>query len=99
MSIRNLNTTNFDGSIANGTTLVDFYADWCSHCRTVAVVLDKITEERRDVAVCKVNVDSEKELATKYGVMSLPTLIVFKDGKEKTRLVGSQNKAAILAEL
>ena len=99
MSIRNLNTTNFDGSIANGTTLVDFYADWCGHCRTVAVVLDKITEERRDVAVCKVNVDSEKELATKYGVMSLPTLIVFKDGKEKTRLVGSQNKAAILAEL
>lgn len=99
MSIQNLNATNFDNSIANGTALVDFYADWCGPCRTVSTVLDKITEERKDVTVCKVNIDSEKELATKYGVMSIPTLIVFKDGKEKSRLVGSKNKAAILAEL
>ena len=99
MSVQKLNQNNFNNAIANGTTLVDFYADWCGPCRMVSPIVDEIAEERSDITVGKVNVDDENALAMKYGVMSIPTLIVFKDGKEKTRIVGARPKAAILAEL
>ena len=99
MSVQKLNQNNFNNAIANGTALVDFYADWCGPCRMVSPIVDEIAEERRDIAVGKVNVDDENALAMKYGVMSIPTLIVFKDGQEKTRIVGARPKAAILAEL
>ena len=99
MSVQKLNQNNFNNAIANGTTLVDFYADWCGPCRIVSPIVDEIAEERSDITVGKVNVDDENALAMKYGVMSIPTLIVFKDGQEKTRIVGARSKAAILAEL
>ena len=99
MSVQKLNQNNFNNAIANGTTLVDFYADWCGPCRMVSPIVDEIAEERRDITVGKVNVDDENALAMKYGVMSIPTLIVFQDGKEKIRIVGARPKAAILAEL
>lgn len=99
MSVTKLNSANFYSSIEKGTALVDFYADWCGPCRTLSFVLDRISEERRDVSVCKVNVDDEGELSAKYNVMSIPTLIVFEDGKEKSRIVGSKTKAEILASL
>ena len=99
MSVQKLNQNNFNNAIANGTALVDFYADWCGPCRMVSPIVDEIAEERRDITVGKVNVDDENALAMKYGVMSIPTLIVFKDGKEKARIVGARPKAAILAEL
>ena len=99
MSVQKLNQNNFNNAIANGTALVDFYADWCGPCRMVSPIVDEIAEERGDVTVGKVNVDDENALAMKYGVMSIPTLIVFKDGQEKTRIVGARPKAAILAEL
>ena len=99
MSVQKLNQNNFQNAIASGTALVDFYADWCGPCRMVSSIVDEITEERRDITVCKMNVDDENALAMKYGVMSIPTLIVFKDGKEKARIVGARPKAAILAEL
>ena len=99
MSVQKLNQNNFNNAIANGTTLVDFYADWCGPCRMVSHIVDEIAEERRDITVGKVNVDDENALAMKYGVMSIPTLIVFQNGKEKTRIVGARPKAAILAEL
>ena len=99
MSVQKLNQNNFNNAIANGTALVDFYADWCGPCRIVSPIVDEIAEERRDITVGKVNVDDENSLAMKYGVMSIPTLIVFKDGQEKTRIVGARPKAAILAEL
>ena len=99
MSVQKLNQNNFHNVIANGTALVDFYADWCGPCRMVSPIVDVIAEERSDITVGKVNVDNENDLAMKYGVMSIPTLIVFKDGKEKTRIVGARPKAAILAEL
>ena len=99
MSVQKLNQNNFQNAIANGTALVDFYADWCGPCRMVSPIVDEIAEERRDITVGKVNVDDENALAMKYGVMSIPTLIVFKDGQEKTRIVGARPKAAILAEL
>ena len=97
MSVQKLNQNNFNNAIANGTALVDFYADWCGPCRIVSPIVDEIAEERSDITVGKVNVDDENALAMKYGVMSIPTLIVFKDGKEKTRIVGARPKAAILA--
>ena len=99
MSAQKLNQNNFNNAIANGTTLVDFYADWCGPCRMVSPVVDEIAEERSDITVGKVNVDDENALAMKYGVMSIPTLIVFKDGKETARIVGARPKSAILAEL
>ena len=99
MSVQKLNQNNFNNAIANGTALVDFYADWCGPCRMVSPIVDEIAEERSDITVGKVNVDDENALAMKYGVMSIPTLIVFKDGQEKTRIVGARPKAAILAEL
>ena len=99
MSVQKLNQNNFNNAISNGTALVDFYADWCGPCRMVSPIVDKIAEERRDITVGKVKVDDENALAMKYGVMSIPTLIVFKDGQEKTRIVGARPKAAILAEL
>ena len=99
MSVQKLNQNNFNNAIANGTALVDFYADWCGPCRMVSPIVDEIAEEKRDITVGKVNVDDENALAMKYGVMSIPTLIVFKDGQEKTRIVGARPKAAILAEL
>ena len=99
MSVQKLNQNNFNNAIANGTALVDFYADWCGPCRMVSPIVDEIAEERRDITVGKVNVDDENALAMKYGVMSIPTLIVFKDGQEKTRIVGARPKDAILAEL
>ena len=99
MSVQKLNQNNFNNAIANGTALVDFYADWCGPCRMVSPIVDEIAEERSDITVGKVNVDDENALAMKYGVMSIPTLIVFQDGQEKTRIVGARPKAAILAEL
>ena len=99
MSVQKLNQNNFQNAIASGTALVDFYADWCGPCRMVSPIVDEIAAERSDITVGKVNVDDENSLAMKYGVMSIPTLIVFKDGKEKARIVGARPKAAILAEL
>ena len=99
MSVQKLNQNNFNNAIANGTALVDFYADWCGPCRMVSPVVDEIAEERSDITVGKVNVDDENALAMKYGVMSIPTLIVFKDGKEAARIVGARPKADILEEL
>ena len=99
MSVQKLNQNNFNNAIANGMTLVDFYADWCGPCRMVSPIVDEIAAERIDITVGKVNVDDENALAMKYGVMSIPTLIVFKDGTETARIVGARPKAAILAEL
>ena len=99
MSVQKLNQNNFNNAIANGTALVDFYADWCGPCRMVSPIVDEIAEEISDITVGKVNVDDENALAMKYGVMSIPTLIIFKDGKEAARIVGARPKDAILAEL
>lgn len=99
--LKKLNSDNFRNEILdrNGVALVDFYADWCGPCQMLSPVIDEIAKERTDIAVGKVNVDNEGELALEYGVMSIPTLIVFENGKEKARLVGFRAKEEILAEL
>jgi thioredoxin 1 len=99
MAVKKLNTSDFDSAIANGTVLVDFYADWCGPCRMVAPIVEEISNERDDIVVGKINVDDDSAIAVKYGVMSIPTLIIFKDGQEKSRIVGARPKSAILAEL
>ncbi|MBR5597532.1 MAG: thioredoxin [Lachnospiraceae bacterium] len=84
---------------ASQTVLVDFWASWCGPCKMIGPIIDQIAEERSDVKVCKVNVDDEPELAAKFRVMSIPTLIVFKDGQVVTQSMGAKPKTAILAML
>lgn len=79
--------------------LVDFWADWCGPCKMLAPVMDKIADERDDIKVCKVNIDEEMNLALKYNVMSIPTVIAFSNGEIKKRTVGVQSKAEIISLL
>ena len=99
--IKKLNTQNFADEVLNasGTVLVDFYADWCGPCKMVSPIVDEIAAEQTEITVGKLNVDESNSLAAKYNVMSIPTLIVFKGGKETARIVGFRPKEAILAEL
>ena len=76
--------------------LVDFWAEWCGPCHAVAPVLERIAEERADeLTLVKVNIDEEQELAQRYGVMSIPTMILFKDGEPTGMVIGAQPKGAI----
>ncbi len=97
--LKKLNFENFDNEIQNGTVLVDFYADWCGPCKMIAPFVEEIANERTDITVGKVNVDESGAIAVKYGIASIPTLIVFKDGKEYARLIGYRPKEDILAIL
>ena len=92
-----VNKDNFDSVIfSDKPTLVDFYADWCGPCRMVAPTVEEISAERADINVVKVNVDDSPELAIRYGVSSIPTLLVFKAGELVSRAVGVRGKAQIL---
>lgn len=79
--------------------LVDFWASWCGPCRMLSPVVDEVAQERPDVKVCKVNIDEEQALAVEYGVMSIPTLMVFQNGKVVQTSVGVVPKAKILSML
>ena len=81
------------------TVLVDFWASWCGPCRMLSPVVDEVAQERPDVKVCKVNIDDEQALAVEYGVMSIPTLMVFQKGKAVHTSVGVVPKAKILSML
>ena len=84
---------------ANGTVLVDFWASWCGPCKMIGPIIDQIADERSDVKFCKINVDDEPELAAKFRVMSIPTLLVFKGGEVVNQSMGAKPKTAILAML
>jgi len=75
--------------------IVDFWAEWCGPCHAVDPVLDKIVEEHDDLRLVKVNIDEEQELASRYGVMSIPTMILFRDGEPSAAVIGAQPKSAI----
>lgn len=99
MSVLKVNKENFATEVLNaqGTVLVDFFADWCGPCKMLSPVIDEIAEEQTELKVCKVNVDDEPELASRYGVMSIPTLVVIRNGKEVNKSVGVISKEEILA--
>lgn len=99
MSVLKLNNDSFDEAVKDGRVLVDFYADWCGPCRMMAPILEAVSEERADLKVAKVNVDESSELAAKFGVMSIPTLVLLHDGDEIKRIVGARPKDALLQEI
>ena len=98
MSVINLNSSNFEEEVTNSdkTVLIDFWASWCGPCKMMSPVVDQIAEELKDnVKVCKINIDEEQNLAVKYNVMSIPTFVVIKAGKEIGRTIGVQDKEEI----
>lgn len=99
MEIVKLNNDNFKNEVkdSNKVVLVDFYADWCGPCKMMSPIIDEISGEVDDrVKVCKLNVDEATDMASEYGVMSIPTLIVFKNGEVFETLIGLQSKDAVL---
>lgn len=95
-----LNKDNFTEKTANGVALVDFWAEWCGPCRTQLPILDEVYEELKDKAtIGKVNVDEELELAQIFGVQSIPTLVLLKDGKAIDIMVGVQSKETLVNKI
>ncbi len=83
-----LNKENFDEKVSKGTTIVDFFAEWCGPCKMLGPVFEKLSTEFENVNFAKVDVDSEGSLAQRYNVMGVPTMIIFRDGKEIERIGG-----------
>ena len=101
MSVLTITKENFDQQVLQNTkpVLLDFWASWCGPCRMLSPVVDEIAQENDAIAVGKINVDEQPELASQFGVMSIPTLMVFKDGKAVNTSVGVVTKAKILEML
>lgn len=101
MSAININKNNFENEVLNSdkTVLLDFWASWCAPCRRVVPIVEEIADERRDIKVGKINVDEEPELANKFSIMSIPTLVVMKNGKIVQQVSGARPKNAILEML
>ena len=101
MSAINVNKNNSNQEVLNSgkPVLMDFWAPWCGPCRMVVPLVEEIAKERSDIKVVKINVDEEQELAMQFGVMSIPTLVVMKNGKIVNQVTGARPKAQILAML
>lgn len=100
MSVLSVNKNNFEELVnSEKTVLIDFYADWCGPCRMVSPIVDEIAEEHPEYLVGKINVDDEPELAMKFGVVSIPTLVVMKNGEVVDQQAGARPKAQILSML
>ena len=99
MKVLHINKDNFHNEVLNSEkpVLLDFFASWCGPCRMVGPILDEIAEEREDIKVCKVDIDEQPELASRFRIMSVPTLMVLKDGNIVDQSVGAKPKHQILA--
>ena len=101
MSAIHINQNNFQEEVLNSEkpVLLDFWAPWCGPCRMVLPLVEQIAQERDDIKVGKINVDEENELAAQFGIMSIPTLVVIKNGQVVNQVMGARPKDAILALL
>ena len=100
MAVISVDQSNFDALVSeNKKVLLDFYADWCGPCRMVAPIVHEIAEERDDIAVGKINVDDNMDLAMKFGIVSIPTLVVIEQGEVVNKMVGARSKSEIIAAL
>ena len=92
MAVEHLNVENFDSAVSSGLVVVDFWAEWCRPCIMMGPVFEELSGEMDAVKFAKVNITESQELAQKFGVMSIPTLVLFKDGKEADRMMGAVPK-------
>jgi thioredoxin 1 len=101
MAVVNITNANFKEEVLDSDkkVLVDFWAPWCGPCRMVSPIVEEIAEENASVKVAKINIDEQPQLAAQYGVMSIPTLMVFDNGDVAAKTVGARNKAFILQML
>jgi len=98
MAVLNITKDNFNSEVvkADKPVLIDFWASWCGPCKMMSPVIDQIAEEMESIKVGKINVDEQPELAQKYGVMSIPTIILFKNGEVAAQSIGARPMAAII---
>ncbi len=95
-----LTGANFEATLAEGVSLVDFWAPWCGPCRMIAPVIEELAEDYDGKAnICKVNTDEEQEIAVKFGIRSIPTIMFFKNGEMVDQIVGAQSKAALASKI
>ena len=101
MSAMNINRENFSQEVLNADkpVLLDFWAPWCGPCRMVVPIVEEIAREREDIKVAKINVDEQPELAARFGIASIPALVVMKNGKVVSKALGARPKRAILEML
>lgn len=101
MSVLKITSENFEREVINSKepVMIDFFANWCGPCKMMSPVIDEIAEELQNIKVGKINVDENQDLAMKYNVMSIPTIVIIKDGKEIKRFVGVQDKENLIKDL
>ena len=101
MELKHVNSENFESEINSGkVTLVDFFATWCGPCKMLGPVLEQVADEVKDKAnIVKLDIDGSMDIAKQFGVMSVPTMVIFKDGKEVERIVGLRQKSQIVDAL
>lgn len=101
MSVLDVTAENFEEEVLKSEkpVLVDFYADWCGPCKMLSPIIDQVANENEDIKVCRINIDNEEGLAVQYGIMSIPTLLVFKSGEVSNQTIGVVSKSEILEML